>query len=308
MGLLDGISGFLGLKNEFHATAPVNNFSATAPEIQQQNFGGAIQQSQQGFNQSQGAQQSLAQALMAQMNGQGPNPALDQLRQTTDQNTRNAAGLIASQRGLNPALATRLMAENAALANQQATGQAAVMRGNQQLAAQGQLSGLYGQMASQQLQNQGILQSANAQQNQQITQGSLGAQGLNAQAAAQNAELNLGAQQLNAGIAGQNAGTNGKLFGSIVNGAASAMSGGAKGGATSAAHGGVVPGMPVVEGDSPANDFVPTILSPGEIVVPRSVASHPDVLEALAKRPEMKKHAQGFGSVLAARASMKGGK
>jgi hypothetical protein len=35
--------------------------------------------------------------------------------------------------------------------------------------------------------------------------------------------------------------------------------------------GGVVPGQPVVKGDSPKNDIVPAQLSPGEIVIPRSV-------------------------------------
>ena len=35
--------------------------------------------------------------------------------------------------------------------------------------------------------------------------------------------------------------------------------------------GGPVPGMPAVPGDSPANDTVNAKLSPGEIVLPRSV-------------------------------------
>ena len=39
------------------------------------------------------------------------------------------------------------------------------------------------------------------------------------------------------------------------------------------AEGGVVPGEPEVEGDSLQNDKVPALLSPGEIVVPRSAAS-----------------------------------
>jgi hypothetical protein len=39
-----------------------------------------------------------------------------------------------------------------------------------------------------------------------------------------------------------------------------------------AAHGGRVPGMPRVGGDSPLNDIVPIKTSPGEVVVPRSLA------------------------------------
>lgn len=36
--------------------------------------------------------------------------------------------------------------------------------------------------------------------------------------------------------------------------------------------GGEVPGVAKVQGDHPANDTVPAMLSPGEIVVPRSAA------------------------------------
>lgn len=38
--------------------------------------------------------------------------------------------------------------------------------------------------------------------------------------------------------------------------------------------GGKVPGKPVFGGDSPANDTVPAMLSPGEIVIPRSILDH----------------------------------
>jgi hypothetical protein len=54
------------------------------------------------------------------------------------------------------------------------------------------------------------------------------------------------------------------------------------GGEVSMKKGGVVPGMPVVPGDSPKNDIIPARvgkkdirLSPGEIVLPRSVAQNP---------------------------------
>jgi hypothetical protein len=40
-------------------------------------------------------------------------------------------------------------------------------------------------------------------------------------------------------------------------------------------HGGKIPGHPMVPGDSPKNDFVHAMLSPGEVVLPRSVASNP---------------------------------
>lgn len=40
--------------------------------------------------------------------------------------------------------------------------------------------------------------------------------------------------------------------------------------------GGQVPGMAPVPGDSPKNDIVPAKLSPGEVVLPRSVVGHPE--------------------------------
>ena len=40
--------------------------------------------------------------------------------------------------------------------------------------------------------------------------------------------------------------------------------------------GGKVPGVPKVPGDSIKNDTVPAMLSPGEVVLPRSVAQHPE--------------------------------
>jgi hypothetical protein len=59
-------------------------------------------------------------------------------------------------------------------------------------------------------------------------------------------------------------------------------------------HGGKIPGKAEVPGDSPANDTVPTNLSPGEVVVPRSVvAAHHDaighLLDAAAKLHKARK-------------------
>jgi hypothetical protein len=42
------------------------------------------------------------------------------------------------------------------------------------------------------------------------------------------------------------------------------------------AYGGKIPGEPVAAGDSPVNDTVPANLSPGEIVIPRSIANDPN--------------------------------
>lgn len=50
-------------------------------------------------------------------------------------------------------------------------------------------------------------------------------------------------------------------------------------GSGGAAHGGRVPGMPNVPGDSPMNDTVPVETSPGEVVVPRTIAKGGNALE-----------------------------
>lgn len=50
-----------------------------------------------------------------------------------------------------------------------------------------------------------------------------------------------------------------------------------------ASKGGTVPGIALAEGDHPANDTVPTMLSPGEIVIPRSMASNPGKAAQFAK-------------------------
>lgn len=87
------------------------------------------------LNQQYGNIQSIEGQLQGVANGTGPNPALAQLQQTTDQNNAQNAGFIASQKGIDPALAARLAAQNAGRQNQQAAGEAATMQANQQLGA-----------------------------------------------------------------------------------------------------------------------------------------------------------------------------
>jgi hypothetical protein len=78
-----------------------------------------------------------------------------------------------------------------------------------------------------------------------------------------------GGRAQNAGI-GQAVGT---AAGAYFGGVPGAMVGGAAGGALGNmfAHGGEVPGQAQVPGDSLANDTVPALVSPGEIVLPRSI-------------------------------------
>jgi hypothetical protein len=78
------------------------------------------------------------------------------------------------------------------------------------------------------------------------------------------------------------------------------------------AHGGMIPGQPNVPGDSIRNDKVPAMLSPGEVVVPRSVAHSPNLaaefVRHLHKAPAPRAvHPDDVKSVLHALGSMRGG-
>lgn len=47
--------------------------------------------------------------------------------------------------------------------------------------------------------------------------------------------------------------------------------------------GGKIPGQPEVPGDSKENDKVHIMASPGEVVIPRSIATHPNAPELTKK-------------------------
>ncbi len=97
------------------------------------------------FNQQQG----LANQLQGVANGTGPNPALQQLQNTTGQNVQNQAAMMASQRGVgaNAGLLARQAAMQGANIQQQAVGQGAALSAQQQLAGMGLLQGQQANMA-----------------------------------------------------------------------------------------------------------------------------------------------------------------
>ena len=74
------------------------------------------------------------------------------------------------------------------------------------------------------------------------------------------------------GSGGSSGGGSGGMLGNIMG-----MIGGMNKG------GPVVPGKAVVKGDNPVNDNVPAVLSPGEIVIPRSIAQHANAPELAAE-------------------------
>lgn len=404
------------INNGFNPQASVNSFQATNPEFAQTDFSGAMgsglggaqqglgalggtyaaqqalaQQGAQALGQQQnlyGQQQGLADALLAQSRGQGPNPAQMQLHQDTDRAIAQQASALASQRGINPALAARLASQQGGQMTQQMAGQAAVMGAQQQLAAQQALGqqqqamgqNLLGQNAT--LANQGNLfnqaagtagtlgglganlygtgvQGSQAQ-NQLLSNNSLATQGLNAGVAQQNAALNaqntalqggvaeqnanlaqqqqglkagvaagnqaadIAGQQIKAGVAGSNASAQSGVVGGLLN------AGGALGAAAmmptpaapvAKAHGGEIPdakamslaqalmgqggqipGRGMKPGDAAANDTVPTVLSPKEIVLPRTVTMAEDApekaAEFVAKLKGKSSGAKGYGKIL----------
>lgn len=244
-----------------------------------------------------GQQQNLANQLQQQAMGEGPNPALAQLAQTTGQNVSNQAALMAGQRGgsANAGLLARQIGQQGAGIQQNAVGQAATLRAQQQLAAQQALQqqqALMGSLAAGQVsQQQGGLNAYNqlAQGNQGQILGSIANQntaGVNMQGNVNNANAGIaqGNQKFQASLIGDIAGAAGKGIGLFAGGG---EVGGPKsqagqfltqafamGGNVGAAlkEGGTVPGAAKVKGDSLKNDVVSAKLSPGEIVIPRSIA------------------------------------
>lgn len=237
-------------------------------------------------NQERGQQQQLIGNLFGTMNGQTPSVAQQQLQQTTQGNVANAYAMAQSGR-YNPA-AARMAANNAASVNQQAAGQGALLRAQETQNAQGMLGNVLGGARAQ---DQGLYGTLN-----QTALGYLnGQQNLNAQ----QMQANMSRQQMEQqGFAGaqQNA-VGGKLLNAaagVAGGMAGmgAFGGGGGGGAPQQpqyqgysvapqlmhAKGGEVPGY-AKGGDSLKNDTVPALLSPGEVVLPRSITLKEDAPE-----------------------------
>lgn len=226
----------------------LNQYNATgAQNLPTSDYGAAVKSSMAAQPGIFGQQQGLVTQLGQQAAGNGPSLAQPLLQQATDQNSNLAAGAIASQRGINPGLAARQILQSRAGMQQQSAQQAATLRAQEQLGAQGLQANVLGTMGQQ---NIAGLQTAGGLQN---TQNSI---------AVQNA---LGAQGINAGVAQQNAGIEAGAIGGLLGGIGTAVM------PKAAAHGALIPGKAPVAGDSPRNDKVPAMLSPGEIVLPRSV-------------------------------------
>lgn len=284
-----------GVFNEggsFQATAPTidyqpqtSDYSGTLAQAQQQALtergaGAAASQAalaqrlQQGDGSSatEARQTALADMLQQQAEGKGPSLAQLQLQQATQANNSQAASAIASQRGINPALAARMIMQNQAAANQQAAAQSAQLRMQEQMGARtmlgSALSAQRGQDISQQqanTQRQGLAaQLLSQQRGQDISQqqmygqllgtaGNLqqGQNQIGLQQAAENARLKMQAQQINAGIATANAQAQQGMLGGLLGGmgAAAAQKSSGGGGGDSGSGGGDTAGAGDLGGD-----------------------------------------------------------
>lgn len=175
-----GIGGFF---------TPQNTYRATAPTISTQDFGPGILNAENESEDVNRQQQSLGQTLLAQSQGLGPSPAQAMLNQETGKNVAATQALIAGARGssANPGLIARLGAQQGANIEQQAVGQGATLKAQEQLASEGLLGTTTQNQAANDLQEQQIQQSALAAQNAAQTTGQLGATEANAAIATANA-------------------------------------------------------------------------------------------------------------------------
>lgn len=144
-GVVKKVGGFIGGLGGGFADA----VTAQNPYMAQ------VNQAQGQFNTNIGNQNALAQMLLAQAQGQGPSVADAQLQMQTDENAKQLAGMVASQKGVSPALAARLGAQAGAQVQQDAAGQGALLRAQEQQGAMQNLDSLYGNIGNQLTTNQG---------------------------------------------------------------------------------------------------------------------------------------------------------
>src|SRR5271165_4506948 len=104
----------MGLLNSIFGGTVAAPSGANAPT-----YGNPEQQAIQGTQAQQQAINGGSEQLLNQLQGQaagtaGPSVAQTQLQAATQQNNQQAAGMLGSQRGINPALAARqIMSQNA---------------------------------------------------------------------------------------------------------------------------------------------------------------------------------------------------
>lgn len=225
-GLLGPIGQLLGLNDQFQAGSamitPGTNVDQLNASYQNAidsyhratNFADLVAP---GATAGAGAQSQLLGQELAMSRGEGPNPALAQLREQTGRNVAAQTAMQAGQRGANAnvGLIARNAARTGADVQQQAAGQEATLEAQQQIAAQQRAEALAGTTVGQG-QTATNMENTNAQGEQNILQGA----NTSANNAAVNMQSNINATNAQTAIANQD--TMGKLLGGIT----SAASGG----------------------------------------------------------------------------------
>lgn len=241
------------------------------------------------FGGGSGQQQDLINQLQGVANGTGPNPALAMLKQQTDANNAAASGQIAGAAGMSPALRERQIMETQRSNQQNAAAQGATLQAQQSLGALGQMGSV---ISDQRKQDTGFGSA--------LVGGLIGgAAGLadGGEVPRNHPLMMLVAPAPHLAHGGLAYPMDGSGFGPNPNapimapsrmaplaGGSNVMAGGGFG--PNPNHpllmlvaGGPVPGRAKVQGDSSVNDTVPAKLSPGEIVLPRSVTEAEDAPE-----------------------------
>lgn len=263
-GLLGGVVGsiFGGSQDQGLASSDITaNIARGSAARNQQTIAGMLPQ-----------QQQFGQQLASQAMGNQPSITNAMLKSANDRNLSQQLAATQANRSVNPALAQRQFLQGAAQQGQQ-TAQAAGIQGLQEHQA-----------------NQGAFQNY-----------------LNSIYGAENGSIG-GATQASGNLAAAEQGNQSRgdrLAGGLLNAAGSAFMPKSPGQPNAFAHGGQVsahgpqsiigqhmhnmrsgghvPGQAVVSGDSSKNDIVPAMLSPGEVVIPRSIMNGKNPAQAAAK-------------------------
>lgn len=216
-------------------------------------------------------QRRLVEALRAQAEGRTPSLAGMQYARALEQSQAAAASQLASARGLSPAQAQQILATQTAAARQGAAGQSAMLRLQEQMAAQQALGTALSQQRQQELIGAATAGQLGAEAGTLgLSQQQMEQQRLIQQEALRRAQQQRQEQMIASGVS--------TVLGGLTGGLAAPAGGtllGVLKGATGAARGREmteVPGKAKFKGDTRSNDTVPAMLSPGEIVLPRTVA------------------------------------
>lgn len=208
-------------------------------------------------------QRRLAEALRAQAEGRAPSLAAMQYAGALEASQAAAASQLASARGLSPAAAQRLLMTQQAAARQGAAGKSAELRLQEQQMAQANLANLLTQQRQQAMLGGQVAGGLGQQAaTTGLTQQQIEQQRLTAERTAETEERG---QRIGA-VTGLAGGLGSGLIGGLL------RPGGSPTAPSSRSKGGEIKGRAKFNGDTRTNDTVPALLSPGEIVLPRSVA------------------------------------